>query len=93
MKAVSKFSVRWQVRSSEVNDALSESPQLVNDDCYGEGWFIKLKIADAADLKDLLNREEYAEFVAEEWAEVDAIHPKLRRRPTGDAARNRREVS
>ena len=69
VKAVSEVFCPVAGEILEVNDALSESPQLVNDDCYGDGWFIKLKIADAAELKDLLNHEEYAEFVAEESAE------------------------
>jgi glycine cleavage system H protein len=69
VKAVSEVFCPVAGEIVEVNDALSESPQLVNDDCYGDGWFIKLKIADAAELKDLLNHEEYAEFVAEESAE------------------------
>jgi glycine cleavage system H protein len=69
VKAVSEVFCPVAGEIVEVNDALSESPQLVNDDCYGDGWFIKLKIADAAELKNLLNHEEYAEFVAEESAE------------------------
>ncbi|MSO22802.1 MAG: glycine cleavage system protein GcvH [Acidobacteria bacterium] len=69
VKAVSEIFCPVAGEVVEVNDALSESPQLVNDDCYGDGWFIKLKIVDAAELKDLLNPEEYAEFVAEESAE------------------------
>jgi glycine cleavage system H protein len=69
VKAVSEVFCPVAGEILEVNDALSESPQLVNDDSYGDGWFIKLKIADATELKNLLNHEEYAEFVAEESAE------------------------
>jgi glycine cleavage system H protein len=69
VKAVSEVFCPVAGEILEVNDVLSESPQLVNDDCYGDGWFIKLKITDAAELKNLLNHEEYAKFVAEESAE------------------------
>ena len=44
-----------------VNAALEESPEIINTDPYGEGWFYKLKPSDAADLDDLLDAEGYAE--------------------------------
>jgi len=69
VKAVSEVFSPVAGEVLEVNDALAASPQLVNDDCYGDGWFVKLKMSDARELKDLLNHEEYAEFVAEESAE------------------------
>ena len=69
VKAVSEVFCPLAGEVLEVNGALSESPQLVNDDCYGDGWFIKLTISEASELKALLNHEEYAEFVAEESAE------------------------
>lgn len=69
VKAVSEVFSPVAGEVLEVNTDLANSPQLVNDDPYGDGWFIKLKIADAAELKDLLKHDEYAEFVAEESAE------------------------
>lgn len=69
VKAVSEVFSPVAGEVLKVNDALAASPQLVNDDCYGDGWFVKLKMSDARELKDLLNHEEYAEFVAEESAE------------------------
>ena len=53
----------------EVNEELVASPQHVNDDPYGDGWFVKIKLKDAKELEDLLRPEEYAELVAEESAE------------------------
>lgn len=44
-----------------VNSALVDSPEVVNKDPYGEGWFYKLKPSDPADLDDLLDAEGYAE--------------------------------
>lgn len=43
----------------EVNPALGESPDVVNKDPYGNGWMIKIKINDAAELKTLLDAEKY----------------------------------
>jgi glycine cleavage system H protein len=50
----------------EVNQELPESPEMINEDPYGDGWLIKVKISDAAELDDLLDSEEYEEFVAHE---------------------------
>lgn len=44
-----------------VNSALTDSPEIINTDPYGEGWFYKLKPRDPADLDDLLDAEGYAE--------------------------------
>ena len=45
----------------EVNELLQDSPELVNSDPYGDGWFFKIKISDPADLEKLLTADEYAE--------------------------------
>ncbi len=50
----------------EVNDPLVDSPEMVNEDCYGEGWMIRIEIADKADLDDLMSSEEYEAFIKEE---------------------------
>lgn len=44
------------------NDALATAPSTVNDDPEGEGWFFKLKLADAAELNKLMDAAAYAEF-------------------------------
>ena len=43
----------------EVNDAIDASPELVNSDPYGEGWIIRLKLANAADVDALLSADDY----------------------------------
>ena len=50
----------------EVNEDLPESPEVVNEDPYGDGWLIKVKVSDPADLEDLMENDEYAELVARE---------------------------
>ncbi|MGN0036132.1 MAG: glycine cleavage system protein GcvH [Bacteroidaceae bacterium] len=47
----------------EQNEALEENPALVNSDPYGEGWIIKLKVADPAQLDALLDAEAYKKLI------------------------------
>lgn len=48
----------------EVNSALEDNPALVNQDPQGEGWLIKVKLADAAQVEDLLTEEAYKELIS-----------------------------
>jgi glycine cleavage system H protein len=47
----------------EFNDDLEDSPETVNSDPYGNGWMIKIKIADSAELEDLLSADAYGEEI------------------------------
>ena len=47
----------------EFNSGLESSPELVNSDPYGEGWIIKLKIADASQLDSLLSAADYKALI------------------------------
>ena len=47
----------------EFNPALEESPDLVNKDPFGEGWMIKIKVADTAELDGLLSPDAYKELL------------------------------
>jgi len=49
----------------EVNEALSDSPQLVNEDPYGS-WIVVVEITDKAGLDELMNEQEYQEFCDKE---------------------------
>jgi len=49
----------------EVNEALSDSPQLVNEDPYGS-WIVVVEITDKAGLDELMNEQEYREFCDKE---------------------------
>ncbi len=46
----------------EVNDALEDNPAAVNENAEGDGWFVRLKLADAAELEDLMDADAYAAF-------------------------------
>jgi glycine cleavage system H protein len=50
----------------EVNDAIAADPAKVNADPMGEGWFLKLRLADAKELDGLLDEEAYRKFVEEQ---------------------------
>lgn len=47
----------------ELNAALDAEPELVNSDPYGDGWIIKIKISDAAELDALLDANGYQAFI------------------------------
>lgn len=47
----------------EVNDAVVDDPELLNEDPHSEGWLIKIRFSSAADLKSLMNAEAYEEYV------------------------------
>lgn len=47
----------------EVNDTLTDNPALVNEDPLGEAWFFKMKLDDLSVLDDLMDEDEYKEFI------------------------------
>lgn len=47
----------------EINDAVVEDPELINEDPHNEGWLVKIRFSSAADLKQLMNGEKYEEYV------------------------------
>ena len=47
----------------EFNEALADAPETVNNDPYGEGWIIKVKVNDPAELEGLLSAEAYQELI------------------------------
>ncbi len=47
----------------EFNEALEEEPEKVNTDPYGEGWMVKIKLSDAAEVDELLNDAAYKEII------------------------------
>ncbi|MBA2781973.1 MAG: glycine cleavage system protein GcvH [Actinomycetota bacterium] len=63
VKAVSDLYTPVGGEVVEVNSALENAPEKINEDPYGEGWIVKLRTSDTA---DLLSPEEYEEVVAEE---------------------------
>ncbi|NGF55419.1 glycine cleavage system protein GcvH [Parapedobacter sp. SGR-10] len=59
VKTVSDLFMPVAATVLSINDAIDASPELVNSDPYGEGWIIRVKLADPADVNGLLSAEEY----------------------------------
>ena len=47
----------------DINSALADKPGLVNEDPSGNGWFLKIKLSDAAELDSLMDEDAYREFL------------------------------
>ncbi|MGM8848987.1 glycine cleavage system protein GcvH [Salinicola halophyticus] len=56
----------------EVNEALEDSPETVNDSPYSDGWILKLQLADQGDLESLMSADAYKELVAAEEDQDDS---------------------
>ncbi len=50
----------------EVNEALADSPETVNQDAYGEGWLFRMQPGNAGDMDALMDSDAYADFLASE---------------------------
>ena len=50
----------------EVNAALLDQPEIINEDAYGAGWVVLLKVSDRAELDELLDADAYAELIESE---------------------------
>lgn len=66
VKAVSELFSPVSGEVVEVNDALSEKPELVNTDPYGDGWMIRIKLKTPDEVDELMDAEEYEEYVEKE---------------------------
>lgn len=66
VKAVSEIFAPASGQVLEVNTALTASPEIINKDPYGEGWLVKLKIADLKELDGLMSASEYRKYIEEE---------------------------
>ncbi len=47
----------------EINDEIEDSPESVNEDCYGKGWFVKIEVYDNSEKNSLLSPEEYKAII------------------------------
>jgi glycine cleavage system H protein len=65
VKAVSDLYAPVSGEVTDVNAELGSKPELVNSDPFGEGWMIRVKVADAGQLTDLLDAAGYEQLTAE----------------------------
>jgi glycine cleavage system H protein len=66
VKAVSDIYLPLSGEIVAVNESILDSPELINDDPYGEGWIMKLRMDDSSELDGLLSPSDYENYVAEE---------------------------
>ena len=59
VKAVSDVIAPVSGEIVEVNEALKDAPEQINEDSYGEGWLVKVKLSDPSELDDLMDAESY----------------------------------
>ena len=59
VKTVSDLNMPVAGEVLEINEAINDQPELVNNDPYGEGWMIKISVADPAELDTLLDAAGY----------------------------------
>ena len=64
VKTVSDLYLPMSGTVTEINPNLNTNPESVNNDPYGEGWMIKMKVSNASDLDQLLTAEAYQKLVA-----------------------------
>ena len=66
VKAVSDVIAPVSGEIVEVNEALKDSPEQINEDPYGQGWLVKIRLSDPAEVDDLLNANAYRQLLEEQ---------------------------
>ena len=61
VKAVSEVFAPLSGEVTAVNSGASDSPERINDDPYGEGWLVKVKLSDASETESLLAKDAYVQ--------------------------------
>jgi glycine cleavage system H protein len=66
VKAVSDIYAPVAGKITEVNKALEEKPELINESAHDQGWLVKMVLADKGALDALMNKDDYEKFLSEE---------------------------
>ena len=66
VKAVSDVIAPLSGEVVEVNQAVADAPETINEDPYGEGWLIRIRVSDASEVEELLDAEAYRELLEEQ---------------------------
>lgn len=64
VKAVSDVVAPLSGEIIEVNEALKDSPEQINEDSYGEGWLVKIKLSDPSEVDGLMDSESYQQSLS-----------------------------
>ena len=68
VKAVTSLFMPMSGRVIAVNTELKDSPEIINEECYDEGWVIRLELSNQEESTELLSSEDYKEFLLDEEA-------------------------
>jgi len=63
VKAVSELFLPVACEVTEVNESLSDEPEKVNSDPYGDGWMLRVKLSNRGEVDSLLNAAEYEDYI------------------------------
>ena len=66
VKAVSELFIPVSGEVVEINEELGAAPEKINEDPYGSGWMIRIRLLNQEETADLMSGEEYEEYTAEE---------------------------
>ena len=65
VKAVSELYSPVTGEVAEANATLADRPEVVNDSPYGEGWMLRIRLSEPAEIEGLLSAQEYDDFIAQ----------------------------
>lgn len=71
VKAASEMYLPVTGKVVEVNEKVQTEPEILNDDCFGEGWLVKVADFDKSDLVDTMYYDEYKDYLEQEEEEID----------------------
>ncbi len=63
VKAVADVNAPVSGRVLEVNPAVQDAPEQINEDPYGAGWLAKIEVSDPAEVRSLMNAQQYVQYV------------------------------
>ncbi len=63
VKTVSELLLPLSGEIIELNEKLEDTPELINDDPFGEGWIVKVKVSDESEMEKLLSASAYKEII------------------------------
>ena len=65
VKAVSELFIPVSGEIVEINEELGTAPETINEDPYGKGWMVRVRLRDISETADLMSAEEYEEYTKE----------------------------
>ena len=68
VKAVSSLFMPMSGRVIAINTELKDGPEIINEECYDEGWVIRLELSNQDESSELLSADDYKEFLLDEEA-------------------------